>query len=576
MYKGIAASKGIGIGRAVVIKEAVPTAQIENRIVDESQVENEMIRFKDAVQATADGLEKTKAKASELLSEEEIQVFEAYKMVLGDPIFNDIVAEKIKKEKFSAESAVSFAIDKIRAMFLAIDNEYMRQRAEDIDNVGKSIMNSLLGIETVDLSDLGEDSIIVAKDLAPGETVTLDKKHAKGFAMEKGGATSHTAIIARTLEIPAVVGCGTDIMEIADGDILIIDGEEGTIIQNPSEDVLESYKEKLKAYLEKVNKINKLKDAPAETTDGRHVELAGNIAKPQDATEVLLKGGEAVGLFRTEFLYMDKDALPSEDFQFEAYKKVAETMGERTCIIRTMDIGGDKKLPCLNIPEEENPFLGYRAIRICLNDTEMFKTQLRALLRAAVYGNIEIMFPMISGVAEFRAAKALVEEAKTELASRGVPYKEDIKVGVMIEIPSAAVCADILAKEVDFFSIGTNDLCQYTLAVDRMNERISSLYDPLNLGVLRLIKKVIDAAHEKGIRAGMCGEMASSAEYAILLLGLGLDEFSMVPASIPHVKNVIRSFSYEEAKKIAEKAMEMDNSDDIIKLLKRELSAHAN
>jgi phosphoenolpyruvate-protein phosphotransferase len=492
-------------------------------------------------------------------------------MVLDDPILNDMVLTNIKEQHLCVEASVLEAVDKIKNMFLAIDNDYMKQRAEDIENVGIYLLDALLGRERIDLSRLEEDTILVAKDLTPADTVALDKKHIKGFAIEKGGETSHTAIVARTLEIPAVVGCGENIMKLISGETVILDGEEGIIIPNPNRGELEEYAIKREEHAAKLEAVKHLKGKHAETKDGIRVELVGNIAKPEDALTVLEKGGEGIGLFRTEFLYMDRSQLPTEDEQFEIYKNVAESMGGRPCIIRTMDIGGDKPMESLGLLAEENPFLGYRAIRICLKETSVFKTQLRAILRASVYGELKIMFPMISGIEELREAKKILNEVRLEMDEKEISYDKNIKIGIMIEIPSAAMMADILAKEVDFFSIGTNDLCQYSIAVDRMNEKVSYLYNPLHLGVLRLIKNIIHAGHEAGIKVGMCGEMAANVESAVILLGLGLDEFSMVPSSIPYIKDVIRNLTYEEAKDIAEKVMKMASANQITDYVKERL-----
>lgn len=572
--KGIGASKGIGIGKAVVLKAAEDKGKFVDKRILESEIEKETDRFNKAVADTAKYYDEIIVKARGVLKEQEIQVFEAYKLLLNDPILMDMIADFIKNELLCAEGSLIKAVEQVKSMFLALNDEYMRQRAEDIENVGKNIFMSLTGNMPADLSNLYEDSIIVAEDLSPADTVSLDRRHVKGFAVEKGGVTSHTAIIARTMEIPALVGCGSELKKINNGDILIVDGIKGVLIPNPDPDVLKNYLDLQNEYNRQVEKIKSLKDEPSITLDGRKVLLAGNIATPEEANEVLSRGGEGIGLFRTEFLYLNRDSLPSEDEQFEAYRKVAEVMKDRPCIIRTLDIGGDKQSALLNIPKEENPFLGYRAIRICLAEKGIFKTQLRAILRASAFGNLRVMFPMISCIEELREAKAVLKEAMSELDERNIQYNKDIEVGIMIEVPSAAISADILAKEADFFSIGTNDLCQYTLAVDRMNEKITALYNPLNIGVLRLIKNVIDAAHERGIEVGMCGEMASNPEYAVLLIGLGLDELSMVPASIPYVKQAVRNISFEKAASIAKTALSLGETDKIINLLKEESNAY--
>ena len=572
--KGIGASKGIGVGKAVVLKAAEDKGKFVDKRILESETEKETERFNKAVADTAKYYDEIIEKARGVLKEQEIQVFEAYKLLLNDPILMDMIADFIKNELLCAEGSLIKAVEQVKSMFLALNDEYMRQRAEDIENVGKNIFMSLTGNMPADLSNLYEDSIIVAEDLSPADTVSLDRRHVKGFAVEKGGVTSHTAIIARTMEIPALVGCGSELKKINNGDILIVDGIKGVLIPNPDPDVLKNYLDLQNEYNRQVEKIKSLKDEPSITLDGRKVLLAGNIATPEEANEVLSRGGEGIGLFRTEFLYLNRDSLPSEDEQFEAYRKVAEVMKDRPCIIRTLDIGGDKQSALLNIPKEENPFLGYRAIRICLTERDIFKTQLRAILRASAFGNLRVMFPMISCVEELREAKAVLKEAMSELDERNIQYNKDIEVGIMIEVPSAALSADILAREADFFSIGTNDLCQYTLAVDRMNEKITALYNPLNIGVLRLIKNVIDAAHERGIEVGMCGEMASNPEYAVLLIGLGLDELSMVPASIPYVKQAVRNICFEKAASIAKTALSLGETDKIINLLKEESNAY--
>ncbi len=573
MIKGIPASKGIGIGKALVYKQDDSIKKFAGKKVADSAIDQETARYKAAAATAGQQLEEARDKAAKILEEKELLLFEAYKQVLNDPILNDMVLTNMKKQQLCAEAAVLEAVDKIKAMFSALNNDYMRQRAEDVENVGNYILDALLGRERIDLSHLREDTILIAKDLTPADTAALDKNHIKGFAMEKGGETSHTAIIARILEIPAIVGCGETLMKISSGELLILDGEEGMLLSNPDSEEKAKYEAKLHSFTAMHEEFKKLKDKAAETRDGMRVELAGNIGKPDEALSVLDKGGDGIGLFRTEFLYMDRTELPTEEEQYLAYKTVAEKIGNKPCIIRTMDIGGDKQLKHLNLPVEENPFLGYRAIRISLKEIDTFKTQLRAILRASVHGKLKIMFPMISGIEELREAKKVLNEVKMDLDQNGIAYNKNIKTGIMIEIPSAAMTADILAKEADFFSIGTNDLCQYTLAVDRMNEKVSYLYNPMNLGVLRLVKNVIDAGHQAGIKVGMCGEMAANIESAVVLLGLGLDEFSMAPSSIPYIKNTICNLTMVKAMDIAEKAMKMDNADQITIYVKERLNA---
>lgn len=573
MIKGIPASNGIGIGKALVYQEEDKSKEYTGKKIGETQLENEMTRFAEAVQIAGKKLEEAKIKASKILEEKDLQLFEAYMKVLGDPILNDMVRTNIQKQYLCAEASVLEAVDKIKAMFLTIDNDYMKQRAEDVENVGNYILDALLGRERVDLSQLEADTILIARDLTPADTVALDKARIKGFAIAKGGETSHTAIVARMLEIPAVVGCGENILKISSGETVILDGAAGTVLSNPDSEQLGFYMQEQQKYLAVQEEIGQLKEKPAVTIDGMRVELFGNIGKPEEALSVVEKGGQGIGLFRTEFLYMDRNQLPSEEEQFQAYKKAAESMGGMPCIIRTLDIGGDKQIKSLELPAEENPFLGYRAIRICLKEVEIFKTQLKAILRASTYGTLKIMFPMISGIEELRAAKKILAEVKNDLDEKSIPYDRNIQVGIMIEIPSAAITADILAKEADFFSIGTNDLCQYSLAVDRMNENVSYLYNPMHPGVLRLIKNVIEAGHEAGIKVGMCGEMASNVESAAVLLGLGLDEFSMAPSSIPYIKKAICNLTFEKAGDIAENVLKISDAAQIRIYVKERLNA---
>jgi phosphoenolpyruvate-protein phosphotransferase (PTS system enzyme I) len=560
MIKGIPASQGIGIGKALVYKDTEDFNKFAGRKINSAEIENEFKRFEEAVVTAGKYLENIKISAGQVLGKDELLLFEAYQILLHDPLLNEMVQTNVKIELLSAEAAVLAAVEKIHSMFSAIDNEYMKQRAEDVVNVGKHLLDALLGTGKMDLACLDNDTILIAEDLTPAETVTLDSKHIKGIVIEKGGVTSHTAIVARTLEIPAVVGCGQDIRNIFSGDNVVVDGTEGAVIVNPSAVEIGEYTEKFRIHTQKLREIKKLKCDPAVTTDGIRVELTGNIARPEEACAVLENGGDGIGLFRTEFLYLGRNQLPTEEEQFRAYRRVTEIMGNKPCIIRTMDIGGDKQPQNIDIPPETNPFLGYRAIRICLKEVGLFKTQLRAILRASAFGNLKIMFPMISGLEELQAAKKILAEVKLQMDQQTIPYDKNLQVGIMIETPAAAMIADILAAEADFFSIGTNDLCQYTLAVDRMNEKISYLYNPLHIGVLRLIKTVIEAGHKAGIKVGMCGEMASGIENAVILLGLGLNEFSMTASAIPHVKKMIRNISAKKAQEIATAVMKMTDT----------------
>ncbi len=485
----------------------------------------------------------------------------------NDPELLSQTTDKIKAESVNA----SYAFDEVSTMFItmfeSMDNEYFRERAADIKDIKKRILAHLLGVKVNDPSTIDEQVVIIAEDLTPSDTAQLDRNFVKGFATNIGGRTSHSAIMARSLEIPAVVGTKTILEDVKDGDMIALDGIEGNVIINPSADQVSHYEEVAKAYEAQKAEWAKLKNEKTVSKDGQHVELAANIGTPNDVEGVLGNGGEAVGLYRTEFLYMGRDNFPTEEEQFEAYKAVLEAMGEKPVVVRTLDIGGDKELPYLHLPKEMNPFLGYRAVRLCLDDTDLFRTQLRALLRASAYGKLRIMFPMIATLNEFRAAKALLLEEKAKLVSEGVTVSDEIEVGMMVEIPSAAVLADQFAKEVDFFSIGTNDLIQYTMAADRMNEKVSYLYQPYNPSILRLVKMVIDAAHKEGKWTGRCGEMAGDQTAIPLLLGLGLDEFSMSATSILPARSLISKLSKAEMAELAAEALNKSTVEEVIELV---------
>lgn len=559
MLKGIAASSGIAICKALVINEA--EVAIEKR--DGVDVEQELKSFSKALENSKEEVRRLKEITLKKLGQGKAEIFEAHLMMLEDPELITGIEDKIKTEGFNAEYAVKITVDMFITIFEGMANDYMRERAADIKDIGKRLVYNLLGLKLRTLSALEENYIVVAKDLSPSETVQMDHEKVLGFATDIGGRTSHSAIMARSLDIPAVVGLGNITALVKDGDTLIIDGDIGAVYINPEADLVRVYKKKQDmARLEK-QELQALLKAESITLDGRRVELAGNIGTPDNVSGVLKNGGEGVGLFRTEFLYMDKEQMPSEEEQFQAYKRVLEEMQNKPVVIRTLDIGGDKKLPYLPIKEELNPFLGYRAIRICLKQRDIFRAQVRALLRASIYGNLKIMFPMIATLEELREAKAFVEEMKQELSLEKVAYSNDVELGIMIEIPSAAIISDVLAKEVDFFSIGTNDLIQYTVAVDRMNENVSYLYSSYNPAVLRLIKTVIDNAHKEGKWVGMCGEMAGDVKLAPVLLGFGLDEFSMSASSILKVRSVIRGIEFRRAKVIAEDVLKMGTAEEI-------------
>jgi phosphotransferase system enzyme I (PtsI) len=569
MLKAIGASFGIAIGTALVIKEEA--VEVKNSKICDTDCELE--RFNNATQKAITELGKICEDIKENLGSEKAEIFEAHLMMLEDPEFIGSIQKKIVDEKYNAEYSLQTVADETAAIFESMENSYMTERAADIRDVSKRVLNLLLGIKVASIADIKEECILIAKDLTPSDTAQINKAKILGFATEIGGKTSHTAIIARSLELPAVVGAGSSLQKIKDGDLVILDGEKGIIIINPDEITLNEYKTKRKEFFELKTQLLKYVSMESTTLDGKTVELAANIGSVEDIESVLKNGAEGIGLFRTEFLYMSKDELPTEEEQFDTYKSVLEKMDAKPVIIRTLDIGGDKKLNYLPLDEEMNPFLGYRAIRICLDRTDIFVTQLRALLRASVYGTLKIMFPMISSLQELRMAKKILEQCKDELKAEGIVFSENVQVGIMIEIPSAAIISDVLAKEVDFFSIGTNDLIQYTIAVDRMNEKIAYLYDFYHPGVLRLIKTVIDNGHKAGIMVGMCGEMAGITELIPVLLGFGLDEFSMSASSILRARRTITESSYEQSKKLCEPVLSFGDSDEIKEFLKVDIKA---
>ena len=565
MLKGIAASAGISIAKAYKLES--PKVEIVKKEGDPAK---EVEKFNAALEKTKTDIEGVKERASERLSAEELAVFDAHLMMAGDPEFAAQIIAMIENDKVNAEFAADTVASQMVAMFESMDNDYFRERAADIKDVTYRLKCNLLGLTIPDLTSINEDSIIVAYDLTPSDTAQLNH-FVKGFATSIGGKTSHSAIMANSLEIPAVVGCGDIMSAVNHGDTMILDAVEGNVIINPTEEEIKEYEAKAKAFAEEKEALKVLVNAKSVTKDGHEVELAGNIGGFKDVEGVLKNGGEGVGLFRTEFLYMDNDHFPTEEEQFEAYKAVLEGMGGKRVVVRTLDIGGDKKLKYFTFPEEMNPFLGYRAIRLCLDRTDIFRTQLRALIRASVYGKLCIMFPMIATVKEFCDAKAIYEEEKAKLIAEGVKVADDIQVGMMVEIPAAAVNADNFAKHADFFSIGTNDLIQYSMAADRMSENVSYLYQPYNPSVLRLIKMTIDGAHKEGKWAGMCGAMAG--ENAVpILLGLGLDEFSMSATQILNARKMVNSLSKAEMEKLAEEAVSLSTAEEVLELVKNRVS----
>ncbi|WP_239256493.1 phosphoenolpyruvate--protein phosphotransferase [Listeria ilorinensis] len=563
--KGIAASDGIAIAKAYLLVE--PDLSFGKSVV--SDAESEVKRFQSAVEVSKSELETIRAKAAESLGEDKAQIFDAHLLVLNDPELLGPIEESITNSQVNAESALQETTDMFIGMFESMDNEYMRERAADIRDVRKRVLSHLLGVTIPNPALIDEEVVVVAADLTPSDTAQLNRNFVKGFVTDIGGRTSHSAIMARSLEIPAVVGTKEVTKAAEKGQMVIIDGLEGNVIIDPSSEQIAHYEKVKTAFADQKAEWEKLKNEKTVSKDGVQVELAANIGTPNDLEGVVANGGEAVGLYRTEFLYMGRDNFPTEEEQFEAYKAVLEGMNGHSVVVRTLDIGGDKTLPYLELPEEMNPFLGFRAIRLCFANEELFRTQLRALLRASVYGKLKIMFPMIATVAEFRQAKAILLDEKEKLVAAGTKVSDSIELGIMIEIPAAAVLADQFAKEVDFFSIGTNDLIQYTMAADRMNERVSYLYQPYNPSILRLVKNVIDASHKEGKWTGMCGEMAGDQTAIPLLLGLGLDEFSMSASSILKSRSLIKRLDKTEMVKLAEEALEQATAEEVVALVEK-------
>ncbi|EMH0511023.1 phosphoenolpyruvate--protein phosphotransferase [Listeria monocytogenes] len=563
--KGIAASDGIAIAKAYLLVE--PNLSYEKTEV--TDVESEVKRFESALEVSRTELSMIREKAAKDLGEDKAQIFDAHLLVLNDPELTGPIEESIKNSKTNAETALQETTDMFIGMFESMDNEYMRERAADIKDVRKRVLSHLLGVTIPNPALIDEEVVVVAADLTPSDTAQLNRNFVKGFVTDIGGRTSHSAIMARSLEIPAVVGTKEVTASVAKNDIVIIDGLEGNVIIHPTEEQIAHY-EKIKSdFALQQAEWDKLKNEKTVSKDGVHVELAANIGTPNDLDGVISNGGEAVGLYRTEFLYMGRDNFPTEEEQFEAYKAVVSGMDGKSVVVRTLDIGGDKTLPYLELPEEMNPFLGFRAIRLCFANEELFRTQLRALLRASVYGNLKIMFPMIATVNEFRQARDILLDEKAKLKAAGTEVSDSIELGIMIEIPAAAVLADQFAKEVDFFSIGTNDLIQYTMAADRMNERVSYLYQPYNPSILRLVKMVINASHKEGKWTGMCGEMAGDQTAVPLLLGLGLDEFSMSASSILKSRSLIKRLDQSEMVKLAEEALNKSTAEEVVELVEK-------
>ncbi|HIX91050.1 MAG TPA: phosphoenolpyruvate--protein phosphotransferase [Candidatus Agathobaculum pullicola] len=557
-FKAIGVSEGLAHARALVIKEEDLTV-VKDSITD---VAAEQKRVTDAVANAKKQIEVLRDEAEKNIGAEEAEIFDAHLLMLDDPDFIEGMTNLVEEDKVCAEYACFVNCENFQAMFRAMDDEYMQARAADIGDISKRVLKNLKGIADNAIDSITEPCIIIANDLTPSDTAKIGSKPVVGFITRIGGRTSHSAIMARSMGIPAIAGAGEKVDGIEDGADLLLDGVAGEVVVDPDAETLAQFAEKKKAEDERRAMLAKFKDRQGATSDGRRIVIEGNIGTPDDAVRVAELGGEGVGLFRSEFLFMDRDDLPSEEEQFEAYKKACETMAGKPVIIRTLDIGGDKEVPALELEKEQNPFLGYRAIRICLNKTDLFLTQLRALLRAAKYGDLRIMFPMISSIEEIRNAKQILRQAKDLLAAEGVEHNPDVKVGIMVEIPVAAVCADILAKEVDFFSIGTNDLIQYSCAVDRINEKISYLYRPLHPGVLRLIAMTAKAANENGIEVGVCGEMAGTPGMAPVLCGLGVTNLSMSASAMLAAKADLAAYSYAECKELADKLVAAPSATD--------------
>ncbi|WP_029684759.1 phosphoenolpyruvate-protein phosphotransferase PtsI [Tatumella saanichensis] len=565
MISGIPASPGIAFGKALLLKE--DEIIINTLKISEDQVSAQVSRFLDARSKAATQLEAIKIKAGETFGAEKEAIFEGHIMLLEDEELELEIVDLIKKDHQTADAAVKTVIEDQATALEELDDEYLKERAADVRDIGKRLLQNILGLNIVDLSAISEEVILVAKDLTPSETAQLNLNKVLGFITDLGGRTSHTSIMARSLELPAIVGTGSITSQVKNGDALILDAVNNQVFINPPADTVESLKEIQDHYLSEKTEMAKLKDLPAITLDGHQVEVCANIGTVRDVAGAERNGAEGVGLYRTEFLFMDRESLPTEEEQFAAYKAVAEAMGSQAVIVRTMDIGGDKDLPYMNLPKEDNPFLGWRAIRIAMDRKEILHGQLRAILRASAFGKLRIMFPMIISVEEVRLLKDELQSLKAQLREEGKAFDESIEVGIMVETPASAVIARHLAKEVDFFSIGTNDLTQYTLAVDRGNDRISHLYNPMSPSVLALVKQVIDASHAAGKWTGMCGELAGDERATLLLLGMGLDEFSMSAISIPRIKKIIRNTNFEDAKALAEQALEQPTAEDLMALV---------
>jgi len=561
-YKGAGVSPGIAIGRALILERDI--GSVYRVPVADSEVPKEIVRLGEAIEKTQVALRELKAKVSRTIGDEYASIFDAHAMILGDPTFSDQIVKKIEDEKINAEWALQTIKDELEARFASFDDEYLRDRGADISDVAESVLKNLLGIAHHDLSEIAHDVVILAEDLTPSDTIHFNRRPIVGFATATGGRTSHTSIIAKSLFMPAVIGVPR-LTELIDNDeLVIVDGYEGTVVVNPPPALVEEYRNRESRHEEHEKKLLENRDLAATTKDGVTLQLLANIELVEEMGDALKFGAEGIGLYRSEFLFISKSpGLPNEEEHFEAYCRLAREMAPHPTVIRTFDLGGKKLAREVIGTKEDNPVLGLRGLRLCMKHRDLFRTQLRAILRASAFGDIKIMFPLVSSVQELRQAKALLRELKAELDKEGKKYDPDVEVGIMIEVPAAAIIADILAEEADFFAIGTNDLIQYSLAIDRGNENVSYLYEPLHPALLRLLKFVIESGKKAGIPVSMCGEMASDPLYAVVLVGLGLERFSMNPSNIPVVKNVIRSLRYKDCKKIVEAAMEKRTAQEI-------------
>ncbi|HAH19807.1 MAG: phosphoenolpyruvate--protein phosphotransferase [Omnitrophica WOR_2 bacterium GWF2_43_52] len=567
--KGIPASGGIAIGPAYLwTKEELI---VPKQVISDDQIATQIQIFEEALIKTRREILDLQKKIADEMGQDEAEIFDAHLLVLEDRTIIEEVISQLKKDKLSAAYVFQDVLRKYVQVFLRIEDEYLKERVSDINDVGRRVLRNLLGKTAKPLEELQEKVILVSHDLSPSDTAMMHRKNVLAFVTNVGGKTSHTAIMAKSMEIPAVVGLEVATLKIKTGDTLIIDGSTGLVFIDPDSQTLESYQRQKTAFKDTTQRFIGLKDKPALTLDGTRVHIAANIELPDEIPSLKEHGADGIGLYRTEFFYMNRVDLPTEEEHYEAYKFVAEAMNPHSVTIRTLDLGGDKFISHLEIPREMSPFLGWRAIRFCLARPDMFKSQLRAILRASAHGKLKLMYPMISGIEELRQANVLLEECKNELRQRKSPFDESIEVGAMIEVPSAAMTADILAREVDFFSIGTNDLIQYSIAVDRSNEKVAYLYEPAHPGVLRFIKHIIDIGHAAGIRVGMCGEMAGDSLFSLVLLGLGLDEFSMPSVMIPEIKHVIRSVTMAQASQIATQALSLPTAKEVESFIQSKL-----